>query len=146
MNPYQMFKTNEALESEKGKELNYGEFQITIHRAGGANQKYAKVASTKLKPYARQLHTKTADPKVIEKVMAEIYAEAVIIGWKNVKDGEGKAMAFNKTNVVKLLTDLPELFADIQRAADDVALFREEELEADAKTLRSPNLAKGMGA
>ncbi len=134
MSFYKSFSMNQDLEAGKGVDLDYGKSGvITIHRAGGSNQKYSKVASAKLKPYARQLHTKTADPKVIERVMAEIYAESVIIGWKNVKDSEGKAMSFTKANVVKLLTDLPELFADIQRAADDVALFREEELEEDAK-------------
>ncbi|AEP08887.1 hypothetical protein [Micavibrio aeruginosavorus] len=134
MSFYKHFTTDKNLESGKGVDLDYGASGIiTIHRAGGSNQKYAKVASAKLKPYARQIQAKTADVDVINRVMAEIYAESIIIGWSGVSGPDGKPMKFTKENCVKLLIDLPELFVNIQQAADDFALFRAEQLEEDAK-------------
>ena len=133
MNPYKMFQTDKDLECGKGVTIDYGDFQITVHRAGGANQKYSKVASAKLKPYARQIQSGVADPAVINRVMAEIYAEAVIVGWNGVKDENDSPVEFTKENVTKFLTDLPELFDDIQRQSDMLANFRAEQIEADAK-------------
>lgn len=132
-NPYKMFKTDKDLEAGKGIDLDYGDFSITIHRAGGANQKYSKVASVKLKPLARQIQNGTADPEAVRRAMAEIYAEAVIIGWKGVRDEKDAVMKFSKENCVKFLVDLPDLFDDIQREADRVSNFRSSEIEADAK-------------
>jgi len=134
MSFYETFSTNENLEAGEGVDLDYGKSGvITIHRAGGENKKFARVLNAKMKPYRRQLQNGTMDDAVAEKLMAETYAEAVIIGWKGVKGRDGKDMPFTKENVVKLLTDLPELFKDIQDQANTVANFRKEEIEAEAK-------------
>ena len=66
-------------------------------------------------------------------MLAEVYADAVIVGWSGVKDEAGKEMAFSRENVIKLLTDIPELFRDIQQQANLVSNFRAEAKEADAK-------------
>lgn len=134
MSFYNTFETDKNLENGAGVVLDYGvSGKIKIHRAGGFNQKYARVASAKLKPYARQLQTGTSDPDVIKRVMAEIYAEAVIIGWEGVKDKKGKALPYSKENVVKLMLDLPDLFEEIQKQAENLSNFRSEQLEDDAK-------------
>lgn len=132
MNLYDMFKTDEKHESN-GIELDYGDCQIRIARAGGSNKKYGDLLSKRLKPYRRQMDTGTMDNTVAEKILAEVYAETVIIGWTNVKDREGNVMKFTKENCVKLLLDLPELFRDIQEQASKVANFREAEIEEDTK-------------
>ena len=134
MSFYETFKPDDNLESGKGVDLDYGESGvITIHRAGGSNQKYKRVAAQKLKPFSRQIKLGTADPEVIDRVMAEIYAEAVIIGWKGVKGEDGKNLSFTKENVVKILTDLPDLFEDIQNQAESLSTFRANQAEEIAK-------------
>ena len=65
--------------------------------------------------------------------MREVYAETIVLGWDNVQDAEGNDLAFSKENVIKLFTDLPELFEDVQNAASTQALFRQETLEQEAK-------------
>ena len=67
----------------------------------------------------------------------ELYADTLIIGWSGVTDEAGNPLPFNRDNVVKLLTDLPELANDIQAQAVLVSNFRAEEREADAKNLNS---------
>lgn len=134
MSFYKTFSTDAELESGKGIDLDYGEDGvITIRRAGGANKKYSTVAAAKLKPYARRMQNGTIEPEVIDRVMAEIFAEAVIIGWRNVKGEDGEPLQFTKENCVKLLTDLPDLFADIQAQAERVSNFRAEATEEAVK-------------
>lgn len=124
MNLYQRFKTNNDLEGKKGVTLDYGEgVKITILRAGGSNRKYQQVLREKLMATGRKLSSMTDEES--EKGMIEVYADAVIIGWEGVKDQDGNDVPFTRENVVKIMSDLPELFADIQRAAGGFELFRE---------------------
>jgi len=129
--PYDLFSTDAKKETQ-GVEVDYGDFQITIARASTANRKYQKVLAAKTKPIRRALSAGKADPKRVVAIMREVFAEAVVLGWKGVKGKDGKPLAFNKTNCVKLFTDLPEFFADVQEQASGIELFRDEELEDDA--------------
>ena len=145
MSLYKMFKTNVDAEQE-GVILDYGDVRFRIARAGGANADFKRIFTHKLKPYRRQISAETMDDGVANRLMAESYAEAVIIGWEGksvdedgnetwgptieTPDGELK---FTAENCVKVLLDLPELFTDIQTMAGQAANFREEELEEDVK-------------
>lgn len=91
MNPYEMFATNKELE-QQGIEIDYGDFSITIARAGGSNKKFAKVLTEKMQPHARSLKNETMDDGLADKLHAEAYAEAVILGWKGVKDRDRKSV------------------------------------------------------
>lgn len=132
MNPYQLFQTDSKMETE-GLWLDYGDFKIRIARAGGANQKYAKLLAEKTKPFRRRFDNGTMDNAAAEKILAETYAEAVVLGWENVPNRAGEPLAFNKENCIALFLDLPELFRDVQEQAARVANFRAQELEDDAK-------------
>ena len=131
MNLYKFFKTDKSKESGEGIALTYGDSKIVIHRAGGSNAKYKKLHNANLREYGRDIELGVLDEAKDTLLMAGLYADTVIIGWENVKDEDGKALPFNRENVVKILTDLPELFLDIRRAATDVALFKQKELEED---------------
>lgn len=133
MNLYQTFKTNDEMEKQ-GIDLAYGpECTIKIARAGGSNQRFGKLLGDKLKPYRRQIDNGTMDDAVATRIMAEVYAETVILGWTGVTDEAGNHLPFNKENCVKLFIDLPDLFRDVQEQAQRVANFRAADLEADAK-------------
>jgi hypothetical protein len=132
-NPYSLFETNKNLESGDGLTLQYPGFSITIHRAGGSNTKFAQVLSAKMKPYRQQFERGILDDETSSRILLESYAEGVVVGWKDVKDRAGKPMAFTKENVVKLFSDLPDLFADVKAQAENAALFREQAEKADEK-------------
>ena len=129
---YAAFKTDTNREVS-GIELDYGDFQITIARAGGANKRYAKMLEVKTRPHRRAIQTETMSTAQSEGLFREVYAEAVILGWSGVTDESGKVLTFSRANCMKLLTDLPDLFDDIKEQATKVALFRESLLEDDAK-------------
>lgn len=138
MSLYKQFKTDDNLEKE-GIFLEYGEsstgkpIRIKIARSGGANVAYAKCMESRVKPYRRQIQNETMDTFLAERLIKEVYAETVVLGWENVEDVDGKPLPFNTENCVALFNDLPDLFKDIQDQSQRAALFRSEVRQADAK-------------
>lgn len=124
--PYAMFGTSKDIET-KGITLDFGDFIFHIARAGGSNKKYTKAMERIFKKHRKALQTGTLPPEVQNKLMIEVFAESVVLGWTGVVDAEGNEMPFNKENVVKLFTDLPELFQQVLDDAQNFQLFKEEE-------------------
>jgi hypothetical protein len=134
---YETFSTDPELEAGKGIDLDYGPCGvITVHRAGGANRMFTQVFAAKMKPYERRIANGTLEDDLAERLLAETYAETVIVGWRGVKGPDGKDLAFNRKNAVKLLTELPDLFRDIQEQTTRITNFRRENLEEAAKNSR----------
>lgn len=130
--PYKQFKTDSSLEN-KGITLDYGDYQIRIARAGGQNKAYKKMLDRKTKPMRRQLQAGVVDDERSMAILREVYAETVILGWTNVEDENGKKLPFTKENVLKVITDLEDLFTDIIDQASNANLFRADGLEVAAK-------------
>jgi len=145
MNPYKMFKNDPDLESQKGIILDYGEFKIRIARAGGANTDFNRSLRARIKPYKKQIEHNLMDNDLAQQILAEVYADSVILNWSGVTDEEGNELEFTRENVIKVLTDLPELFNDIQAQAQELSNFRELEIEDEAKNLKKPSGGKSSG-
>lgn len=138
MSLYKSFKTDTSLEKdgillEYGKNSKGNPIAIRIARAGGANSQYTKRMEAKVKPYRRQIQNETIERALLEDIVKEVFAETVVLGWENVEDENGNDMSFSKENCIKLFTDLPDLFTDVQEQAQRSALFRQDVREADAK-------------
>ncbi len=144
-NPYQLFKNDEKTELEHGIVLDYNDFRVRIARAGGSNKKFGRVLQARLKPYRRQMETETMQDDVAAKIMAEVYADTIILGWvskdkegkflEGVHDPEGNVVSYSREAVIAILIALPDLFRDIQIQAANASLFRSIEQEKDAKNL-----------
>lgn len=130
--PYAKFGTDDKAELQ-GIVLDFGDFAIRVARAGGSNKKYAKALLKHMRPYRKAIQAGSMDLKLQREILAKVYAESVVLDWVNVVDEEGNEMAFNYDNVVKLLTDLPELFNQIVEDAENYRLFKEVEAEEIAK-------------
>lgn len=125
MSIYKRFKTDSDMESKSGIELDYGDgVKFRVLRAGGSNLSFQKALRDALIKHGRRLSAMSDDESV--RGMAEIYADTVIVGWEGITDEHDEPLPFNRANVVKVLTELPELFRDIQSAAQSVDLFRAE--------------------
>ena len=133
MNLYKTFKASDDLEKQ-GIDLQLGDdISFRLARAGGSNSRFSKLLGDKLKPYRRQIDNGTMDDAVAAKIMAEVYADTIVLGWSGVTDEQGNQLAFNRDNCVKLFTDLPELFRVVQEEAGRLSNFRSAEREEDAK-------------
>lgn len=130
MGTYDHFKTDENIENSEGITLDYGKAgKFKIHRAGGANQRFRNYAQAKFKPYTRQIQQGTLDDDVANELNADIFAKTVVIGWEGVTGKDGQDLPFTVDNCKQLLIDLPDLFVDIQKAAQDASLFRKQMIE-----------------
>ena len=131
--PYELFATDKGLESESGVVVDYGDFSFTVLRAGGSNSKYRNVAQREYRKRKHAIDSGTITEDESRKMLAEVYADSVIIDWKGVKGPDGKELKFSRENVVRLLNDLPELFADLRERATAMEAFKVAELEAVSK-------------
>ena len=141
--PYAQFTTDHALETD-GVILDFGDYAIRIARAGGANKRFTKALESRFKPFKRLLQNETLDEEVARKTTVEAYADAIILGWghRPKPDGEivwgglpgpnGDLIPFSRAAVVKVMTDLPDLFAEVRDQAGKVALFRRQDIEETA--------------
>lgn len=133
MSLYEVYKTDEAKEQDEGIRVDLpGGAQIWLRRAGGANTKFDRVMDTVMKPYRRQIQQGLLDEGKAQELEATVYARAVVIDWKGVTDENGETLDCTEANIVKVLTDLPDLFVDLKTQAQSMANFRKAEQEADA--------------
>lgn len=144
MSMFDQFETDSNLE-QNGIYLDYGDFRVKIARAGGSNKRYLAYADTKTKPFRRAMQAGSFTEERARPLLYDIYASTIVLDWEVKNEDEqwvrgihtksGGVAEFNKDNVISTFNLLPEIFLDIQRAADSISLFRKEELEADAKNL-----------
>lgn len=144
---YSMFETDKELEAD-GIWLDYGDFRVKVARSGGANKKYTRFVNAKYTANQRAFDTKTISEEAASNIFHQAFAEAVVLDWQ-IADGQNKdgttkwkkgihkkgggVLEVTKDNLISVFRELPDLFADIQASANNISLFRKQQLEADAK-------------
>lgn len=112
-----------------------------VSRASRANPRYLAALERILGPHRAAMERKALPEGFASKLMRQVFVEGALMGWDNipksdVQGGTTDAVGyaeFNDANAETLFDNLPELFAMIEGKANDIALFRVEELETDAK-------------
>lgn len=138
MNLYDLYKTDSSKEREKGVEIEFpGGATIWVRRAGGSNTQFSKALDAVMKPYRRQIQQGILEDGKANELEARAYARGVIIDWSGVTGPDGKEMECTEENIVQLFTDLPDLFTEVKQQANDLANFRSQEQEADAKNSKT---------
>lgn len=153
---YQMFEMDKDLERE-GITVNYGSVKFQIARAGGRNKAFKDTFSAKAKKHRTQIDNETMSDDMADRIMAESYAEAVVLGWWTRKEDEngdpilnakgeekwvdtvenkaGKHVKYSIEECVKLFLDLPDLFSSLQSYAIKAGNYRKEIDETDEGNL-----------
>lgn len=124
---------NDGVWIEMGLNEDGSEIGFLIARASKSNKRYTKALEKATKPHRTAMATETLEEKVAAKLMLDVFCEAVLLGWRNVRDRDDKEIAHNKANAIQLMQDLPELYERLSEESKKLSLFREKELEADAK-------------
>ena len=108
-------------------------FSIKIKRAGARNQEWKKLYNQIMKPHAQEI----ADGKLSEdenkKLLADIWSRAVVIGWSNLRDGEGNEVEFSQSTCFELLCTFPDLLNEVIADSHLRSNFQHEEMVATAK-------------
>lgn len=136
-----MFETDTAVERD-GIWIDYAPgVEVRIARAGGSNKHFANTMQRLAKPHRRAIQTESVDEDVLKDIFIKAYSQAIITDWKGFTkdlithdDADAEELLdFNKDNVEAVLQAQPNLFDDIQKAADTISYFRAEVNEADSK-------------
>jgi hypothetical protein len=136
-----LFKTDAEVE-RKGIEIQYGTTIWTIARSGGANVGYRKKLAKELKPLQRAIVAElVTDDELLPKLI-KTFAEESVLGCKvenadgsttpGIDMDEGELWPFTTENVIKCLTQLPDLYRDLQEKSSNARFFLES-LEDAAK-------------
>lgn len=132
MGMYEDFKTDAAMERD-GIVLDYGEFRVTVARAGGANKQYLKLLEVKTRPHQRAIQAGLLDNERSMAILREAYAETVVRNWEvrredqwvqGIEGADGTLLPFTKENVLTTFQNLPDLFQDLMEQAGRGMLFR----------------------
>ncbi len=135
-----MFETDTKVERD-GIWVKYApEVEVRIARAGGSNKHFAKTMQRLAKPHRRAIQTESVDDAILNDIFIKAYAQAIVVDWKGfTKDlithddaDSEEVLEFNQFNIEAVLQAQPNLFMDIQKAADQISYFRAEVLEADS--------------
>lgn len=138
MSLYKDFETDKKAE-EAGVWIDYGPNDddtipaFRLARMGKANKKYVKTLEKLTKPYRRQMELGTMGEKLAQELNVSIFADSIVLDWRNVQDKDGNEIEFSRDAVKVLMNDLPDLYADLESHAQRAATFREKELEYDVK-------------
>lgn len=141
MSLYKQFETDPKVEKE-GVVLDYGDFRVTVARAGGANKAYQRSLEIKTRPYRRALATETMDNDKSVELMQQVIAETVVRNWetlvdgkwkKGIEDSKGDILPFNPKNVIATFKAIPDIYLDIKAQAEKVSLFLANIQELEAK-------------
>lgn len=130
-NAYAKFETNRELESE-GRIIDYYDdegkiaFSFRVARMGPANKRWLKKFDRLSKPHRRAAQVGALSPEKGREIMVKSLAGTVVLDWRNVEDRDGNPLPFSEENCIKLLTDLPDLYADLVEQAQTAELYKDE--------------------
>lgn len=130
---YKQFETDPSREQD-GIVVDYGEFRVSVARAGGANKNYGKALDNKTRSLRRVIAAGLLDADRSREILMEVYAEQIVRSWETkvgdtwqpgIEAPDGTLLQFTAANVVKTFKALPDLFLDIKDQAESLTLYRD---------------------
>lgn len=74
-------------------------------------------------------YRKKKDPAAKEKALLHAVAEGILVDWADIQDANGQEVPYTVENCARVLGDNPDLVAEVLQAANDLDLFRKEDVE-----------------
>lgn len=137
-NLYKQFESDSDLETA-GIVIQFDGCSFKCKRPGGANKEFGPAWEEATRPYNSLINRNQMPRKLFNQLLAEVYADKVIVGWTNVEDRDGTVLEFTKENVVKILIDLPEVFRQIKEELNDYQSWLINQREVIVKNLSPPS-------
>jgi hypothetical protein len=106
---------------------------FVLARASKTNKDYQKMLRERTAPYQRQIDLKTFDGEQAESIYMEVFIQTILKGWSNVQNEGGTDIPFTMETAKKLFEDLPDLYDELNLAANDASRYRVGVQEAEAK-------------
>jgi hypothetical protein len=117
---FKSYATDDSLETA-GVWQNLGDAKFLIAR--NPNRNYARRLNAQLEAHRVALDAETPEAYALDnRIMAEVYAETILLGWENVVYN-GHKFAYTKENAIKALTHR-DFRVEIGRLASNVEAYR----------------------
>lgn len=138
---YDLYTTNTDAE-KNGVWVPIAGSEFLMARAGGRNTKFKEAARKKFRPFAAAINNNTLADDVAEQLTVDVFVDTILLDWKNVPEppdpvtkefDPAKLIPFSKEAAKKLLTELPNLFDELQKQSMDLSNYQQEELGDVAK-------------
>lgn len=101
--------------------------EMKIARLG--NRKYERLLDRKLEPHRRKRGR--ISNEVRDRIMVECVAEAILLDWRGLKNGD-EPFDYSYDNAVLLLTQYRDVYDAVLIAANEAERFRLDAIEDDA--------------
>lgn len=138
---YKTFKTSEDKEVS-GEWLDYGVCRIKIARAGGSNTRYNRAMERHMRANRKAQQFDMLSDDDAGEALRKVYADSIVLDWetkqdgawvKGIEDAEGKIGPVTVDSIIVTFTALPDLFRDVIAMSQQIAVFRDDAIEADSK-------------
>lgn len=113
---------------------------VRLARQSKANKAYSKALEAATRPYRRQIELETLSNELSEKIFMGVFVDTVVLSWNYIKlsdvtgNEEDTGYApFNRENATALFKALPELYDSLNEQSKKASLFRDTQLEGEAK-------------
>ena len=122
------YVTDDSLESE-GVELDFGNFFITIRRAGGSNAGFQSRMAEILDAQDKDISGKVRKSDDDKQMLYALFANYVVVGWRGLKDESGKEIKFSPQNCIDLFNSSDEIYIHVSVQSMKLDNFRAEKVE-----------------
>lgn len=131
---YELFETDDSLE-KKGVGLKFGPATFFCRRAGGANREFSAAFEEKTRAMQSRLQLSALSEEESSKILMDVYAETVVLGWHGVTDRDGNPLEFNKENFIKVMTDLKVVWQALRQEAANHENFLKQQARQEGQHL-----------
>ena len=107
--------------------------EILLARAGGRNSAYDAAMLRAGRPHRRLLEAGMAPPQLMDEILAEVYAETVVKGWRGLEDEDGNPIPYSRAKAAELLRAHPDFCDFVRDAAMSAQTFTRIDSEVVAK-------------
>lgn len=134
---YEAFKTDATAENE-GQWFNYGpgpsgkDQRFLLARMSRSNRRYMAGIQRLHSEYGRQVDAGTIADEVAYPALLRIFCTTVLLDWEGICGESGEELAYSSDAAVMLLTELPDLYQELQSLAQARENFLQQQKEDDA--------------
>lgn len=123
-NPRAKYGIDRAAEA-KGTALRVDDMEFTVRSASASNRGYRYALAVAANRRRDELGAGGAKAfEIHESILIEAFADAVILGWSGVDNGNGEPLPFTRENCIALMEECPLIWDRVREAALDDERFR----------------------
>lgn len=104
-----------------------------LAHAGRSNPDWLVAHERETAPFRKQMELDVLSREDDFKITLGVFTSAILLDWDGVDDEQGNPIPYSKKAAEKLFTEFPELMQDLRAFAANIANYRKNNPEFDAK-------------